>query len=548
MIAPWLIIIASLLYVGLLFAIAWWGDRRAEQGRSVIRNPFVYTLSIAVYCTSWTFYGAVGTAARKGPEFLTIYLGPTLMYLGWWFVLRKIVRITRTHRVTSIADFIASRYGKSARLSGLVTLIAMVGTMPYIALQLKAVATSFTALVGFHAIAGAPSPPPAVVLADTAFWVAVAMAIFAILFGTRHIDASEHHEGVVAAIAFESLVKLLAFLAVGLFVVFILHDGFADLFATAAERVPDIARLYTLSDDVATDRWVTMLLLAMVAIICLPRQFQMTAVENVDERHVVTAAWAFPLYLAIISLFVLPIAVAGLVHLPSGAEADSFVLTVPLSQDHQVLALVAFLGGLSSATGMVIVAAISLSIMISNDLVMPFLLRLKWLKLTSRGDLTGLLLFIRRAAIVALLLLGYGYYRATGGTGALASIGLISFSAMAQLAPGHDRRALLERGDTRGGPCWVAGGVRGVGLHAGFALGCRGRILAVKRGGDGAVGTGIAPAGSPVGARRIRPAGPCVVLELASEHWRFRRRFGLWQARAARARPGQRFRRHLSPP
>lgn len=461
MVAPWLIVMASLLYVGLLFAIAWWGDRRAEQGRSVIRNPMVYTLSIAVYCTSWTFYGAVGTAARKGPEFLTIYLGPTLMFLGWWFVLRKIVRITRTHRVTSIADFIASRYGKSPQLSGLVTVIAMVGTMPYIALQLKAVATSYTALVGFHAMFGAPSPPPSAMSTDTGLWVAVAMAVFAILFGTRHIDASEHHEGVVAAIAFESLVKLLAFLAVGLFVVFIMHDGFGDLFATAAAKVPDIERIYALSGEVATDRWVSMLLLAMVAVICLPRQFQVTAVENVDERHVATAAWAFPLYLAVISLFVLPIAVAGLVHLPSGAEADSFVLTVPLSQDQQVLALVAFLGGLSSATGMVIVAAISLSIMISNDLVMPFLLRLKWLKLTSRGDLTGLLLFIRRASIVVLLLLGYGYYRATGASGALASIGLISFAALAQLAP-----AML------GGLFWKNATRAGAhaGLLAGFAV------------------------------------------------------------------------------
>ncbi|WP_404379836.1 ATP-binding protein [Caenispirillum salinarum] len=494
MVAPWLIVIASLMYVGLLFAIAWWGDRRAEQGRSVIRNPMVYTLSIAVYCTSWTFYGAVGTAARKGPEFLTIYLGPTLMFLAWWFVLRKIVRITRTHRVTSIADFISSRYGKSPRLSGLVTVIAMVGTMPYIALQLKAVATSYTALVGFHAIVGAPSPPPAAVPADTAFWVAVAMAVFAILFGTRHIDASEHHEGVVAAIAFESLVKLLAFLAVGLFVVFIMHDGFADLFALAAERVPDAAQLYALSGATATDRWVTMLLLAMVAVICLPRQFQVTAVENVDERHVSTAAWAFPLYLAVISLFVLPIAVAGLIHLPSGAEADSFVLTVPLSQGNQVLALIAFLGGLSSATGMVIVAAISLSIMISNDLVMPLLLRLKWLRLTSRGDLTGLLLFIRRASIVALLLMGYGYYRATGGTGALASIGLISFSATAQLAP-----AML------GGLFWKNATRAGAhaGLLAGFAMWAYTLVLPSMASADW-IGPEVVQAG-PWGIALLRP-------------------------------------------
>lgn len=461
MVDGWLIVAASLLYVGVLFGIAWWGDRRAEAGRSVIRNPLVYTLSIAVYCTSWTFYGAVGSAARSGPEFLTIYLGPTLVFLAWWFVLRKIVRITRTHRVTSIADFIASRYGKSARLSGLVTLVSVIGTMPYIALQLKAVATSFTALVGLHAVAGAPSPPPAAIPADTAFWVAVAMAVFAILFGTRHIDASEHHEGVVAAIAFESVVKLLAFLAVGVFVVFVMHDGVRELFTTAAARLPDVAELYTLSAPFAVERWVTILLLSVCAVVCLPRQFQVMAVECVDERHLKTAAWAFPLYLLVVSLFVLPIAVAGLVHLPTGADADVFVLTLPLSQENTVLALVAFLGGLSSATGMVIVAAISLSIMVSNDLVMPALLRLKWLRLTERGDLTGLLLFIRRAAIVLLLLLGYGYYRVTGGTGALASIGLIAFAAVSQFAPAMIG-GLFWKGATRAGAT--------VGLLGGFAV------------------------------------------------------------------------------
>ena len=246
MLDPALIVLISLGYVGLLFAIAWYGDRRAERGRSVIRNPAIYTLSIAVYCTSWTFYGAVGSAARQGPEFLTIYLGPTLVFLGWWFVLRKMVRITRVHRITSIADFIASRYGKSTRLSVLVTVIAVVGGMPYISLQLKAVASSFAVLTGFDGVTGfetlsgldamtGPLTLSASLPRDTAFWVAAAMAAFAVLFGTRHIDASEHHEGVVAAIAFESLVKLIAFLAVGIFITFFLHDGFADLVRQAED-------------------------------------------------------------------------------------------------------------------------------------------------------------------------------------------------------------------------------------------------------------------------------------------------------------------------
>jgi Na+/proline symporter/nitrogen-specific signal transduction histidine kinase len=428
------IVLASLAYLGILFGIAWIGDRRAEAGRSIIRNPVIYTLSIAVYCTSWTFYGAVGSAARSGPEFVTIYLGPTLTFVGWWFVLRRMVRISKAHRITSIADFISSRYGKSSRLSVLVTLVAAAGAMPYLALQLKAVATSFTVLAGLHGITGGPAPQPMTVVTDTAFWIAIGMAIFAILFGTRHLDAAEHHEGVVAAIAFESVVKLLAFVAVGVFVVWGLYDGFADLFNNAAQ-LPNAMNLLTINSERGSWIWLTTTALSMCAVIFLPRQFQVTVVENVNERHLSTAAWLFPLYLLIISIFVMPIALSGLLLLPQDADADSYVLTLPLLHGHPGLALFAFLGGLSSATGMVIVATITLSTMVSNDLLMPFLLRLRVLRLTERGDLTGLLLFIRRASICAILLLGYITYRLTAQSGALASIGLISFAATAQFAP-----------------------------------------------------------------------------------------------------------------
>lgn len=449
MIDPWIILAASLAYVSVLFAIAWWGDRRAENGRSLVRNPVVYTLSIAVYCTSWTFYGAVGSAASNGPEFLTIYIGPTLMFLAWWVILRKIVRITRVHRITSIADFIGSRFGKSTLLAVLVTLIATAGVTPYIALQLKAVAQSFTVLSGIDPAAGTEGLPMPLLMADTAFWVASAMAVFGILFGTRHIDASEHHEGVVTAVAFESLVKLVAFVAVGLYVTFGLFGGFGDLFVRAAESgVP--LDLFTLGMPDGPGRWVTMTLLSMCAILCLPRQFQVTFVEAVDERHLSVAAWLFPLYLFIISLFVMPIAVSGLMILPAGADADAFVLSVPLSQGHSALALFAFIGGLSAATGMVIVATIALSTMISNDLVMPALLRIRPLRLTERGDLTGLLLFIRRAAIVVVLFLGYAYYHLIGQIGALAAIGLTAFAAVAQFAPAL-LGGLFWKGATRSG-------------------------------------------------------------------------------------------------
>ena len=435
MLSTTLVILVSVGYVGLLFAIAWWGDVRAKQGHSLLRHPMVYTLSIAVYCTTWTFYGSVGYAARSGLEFLTIYFGPTVVFLAWWLILRKMLRVTKSHGLTSIADFISSRYGKSGRLSVLVTLIAVIGTTPYIALQLKAIATSFTVLTGASSAVIHPDAfvTSVNVMQDTGFWVTILLVIFAILFGTRHIDASEHHEGVVAAVAFESLVKIFALLTVGIFVVFFLYSGFGDLFTKAADT-PETAKLLTLENNVGP-RWLTLILLSMAAIIALPRQFQMTMVENVDEGHLKTASWMFPAYLLIMNIFVLPIALAGLDLLPDSVDPDFFVLSIPLLHDQELLALIAYIGGLSAATSMVIVAAIALSTMVCNDLVIPALLRSNWLALSERDDLTGILLVTRRCSIIGVLFLGYFYYRASGSGNALVSIGLISFAATAQFIP-----------------------------------------------------------------------------------------------------------------
>jgi Na+/proline symporter len=325
------ILTLSALYLGLLFAIAYYGDKRADQGRSLLKTPYVYALSIAVYCTSWTYYGSVGRAASHGYDFLAIYLGPTLMFVLWWFVLRKIIRITKANRITSIADFISSRYGKSPVLSGLVTVIAVIGIMPYISLQLKAVSTSFTLILGYpdlilpHEL----TPPPFPL--DTSLMVALALAAFSILFGTRHIDASEHHEGMVLAIAFESVVKLLAFLAVGIFVTYGMYDGFGHLFDAARQ---DASRRFLLDGGGfgSYGQWVTLTILSMAAIICLPRQFQVTTIETVDEDHMRTAAWLFPLYLLIINIFVVLIAMAGVMTFPSGSmDSDTFVLTLPIA-------------------------------------------------------------------------------------------------------------------------------------------------------------------------------------------------------------------------
>ncbi len=456
------ILLTSFAYLGILFAIAYWGDKRADAGRSIIANPTIYALSMAVYATSWTFYGSVGRAAASGVGFLPIYLGPTLMAALWWLVLRKMIRISKVNRITSIADFIAARYGKSSLLGGLVTVIAVVGVIPYIALQLKAVSSSFTILLQYPQIVMPAKGRAVDMLQDTALYVALLLAAFTVLFGTRHLDATERHEGMVAAIAFESLVKLLAFLAVGGFVTFGLYDGFADLFASAAQ-LPHLNQLLTLGGPAGNyGSWASLIFLSMLSILFLPRQFQISVVENVNEQHLSKAIWLLPTYLLAINVFVLPITFAGLMHFPPGrVDADTFVLTLPMAFGKESLALLVFIGGLSAATGMVIVETIALSTMICNDLVMPVLLRWKALALATRTDLSGLLLGIRRGAIVLLMMLGYAYYRAAGEAYALVSIGLVSFAAVAQFAP-----AML------GGMYWKQGTHAGAltGLSLGFAL------------------------------------------------------------------------------
>jgi Na+/proline symporter/signal transduction histidine kinase len=450
--SAWALFGAALLYLMSLFAVAWWGERRAREGRSLLRHPQVYALSIAVYCTSWTFYGSVGRAAETGLGFLPIYLGPTLAFALGWMAFRKILAVAKAQRITSIADFVAARYGKSQLLGGMATLIIVIGTVPYIALQLKAVSASVEALTD----AGGPTGGWA---GDTALWVGAALAAFAVLFGARHIDATEHHEGVTLAVAFESVLKLVSFLAVGAFVVWGLWGGFGPLFSAAA-GVPELARLTTF--EAARPGWITLTLLAAAAIFCLPRQFQVTIVGCTNPDHLRTAAWAFPLYLLAINVFVLPIALAGLMAFPDGTVApDAFVLALPLSAGATNLALLVFLGGLSAATAMVIVETIALAGMICNDLVMPALLRLAPDRIAAMTDVTRLLLRIRRVAMVAVLGLGYAYFRLLDGSYALVSIGLVSFAAAAQFAPVL-LGAVFWRGGTRQGAI--------AGLGAGFLV------------------------------------------------------------------------------
>ncbi|GAB5445656.1 ATP-binding protein [Gymnodinialimonas sp.] len=442
------LIAVCVLYVLGLFAIAFWAEKSARRGGAGwLNSPIIYTLSLSIYATAWTFYGAVGSAARSGLEFLTIYLGPTLVFVGWFWVLRKVVRIGRAQRVTSIADMISSRYGKSGGLAALVTLLAVVGTTPYIALQLQSVTLSFSVFAQPGAFGSAGS-------GATAAWLAGGLALFTIVFGTRSLDLNERHPGLVSAIAAEAVVKLAAILAVGVFVVWGVADGPGDMLARIEASA--VAR-----EPINGARWLGLTVLAGAAILCLPRMFQVLVVENSDERHLAVAGWAFPLYLMLISLFVVPIAVTGMSLPGTGDNPDLYVLTVPLSLNQDALALLVFLGGFSAATSMVIVAALALSTMVSNHIVVPLWLRLSKSGAAMGGDMRGVALMARRISIAVVLFLGLMYYRQSGGTAALASIGLISFLGVAQVLPALVG-GILWRGATRVGAA--------LGIGAGFAI------------------------------------------------------------------------------
>ncbi len=436
----------------MLFGIAYYGDRRRAQGRSLIANPYIYTLSLAIYCTSWTFYGSVGKAANEGLTFLPIYLGPTLMAFLWWFLVRKLIRICKTNRITNLADFLTLRYGKGILLGSMVTIWLILVDMPYIGLQLKAVSTTFNLLAG----ASPPQPQNLPFYADQAFYVALILAAFGSMFGARHLDPGERHEGLVAAVAFESLVKLVAFLAVGILVSSYVFPGAGEIFRQAQQRA-DLRDLFVLNTSSANSYGLFFVetILAMWAIILLPRQFHLLVVENTDEKHILTAAWLLPLYLLIINIFVLPLACGGLLLGYPPNMGDTFVLRIPLDKGYPSLALLAFIGGLSAATAMVLVVSITLSTMFLNSLVTPLLATF----LPGR-DWSNWLLFFKRLGILLVILLGYISYRTLGPLTTLVEMGLIAFAGVAQLAP-----AVVGAMYWRRATSWGAN----TGLAAGFA-------------------------------------------------------------------------------
>ncbi|MBB4863945.1 Na+/proline symporter/signal transduction histidine kinase [Pseudomonas nitritireducens] len=435
-----LIATVALLYMAVLFAIAFYGDRRRAPLSPRVR-AWVYSLSLAVYCTSWTFFGAVGQAADQLWSFLPIYVGPVLLMLFAPWVLQKMIMISKQENITSIADFIAARYGKSQALAVVVALICVVCVLPYIALQLKGI------VLGVNLLIGAGPDSTGIRAQDTALIVSLILALFTIVFGTRNLDVTEHHRGMVLAIAFESLVKLTAFLAVGIFVTYGLYDGFGDL-VDKARVAPQLTEYWK-----ETVHWPAMLLqtgVAMTAIMCLPRQFHVLVVENIEPRDLNLARWVFPIYLVLAALFVVPIALAGQMHLPSGVMPDSFVISLPLAEAHPALALLAFIGGASAATGMVIVASVALSTMVSNDMLLPWLLRRKGEAEQPFEVFRHWLLTVRRVSIALILLLAYVSYRLLGSTASLATIGQIAFAAIAQLGPAMIGALYWKQANRRG--------------------------------------------------------------------------------------------------
>lgn len=429
--SKWFVILASLGYLLLLFAVAYFAEHKQKAGKSIVANPYVYALSLAVYCTAWTFYGSVGRTISNGLDFLYIYIGPTIMAPLFMVVLRKIIRISKTYRITSIADFISTRFGKNISLGIIVTVLCVVGIIPYISIQLKAINISLELLSAGNQ---ADVLQPENWWADSTLYIAIGLSIFVILFGTRSVDATEKHEGLVAAVAFESIVKLAAFLAVGVFVTYGLFDGYSSIFQQAKD-VPELKKIFTLEGEGSYMQITSVLLLSMSAILFLPRQFQVAVVENTHEKHLKKASWLFPLYLFLINFFVVAIALGGYLLLTDVSSPDTYVISLPLYANQPWLALLVYIGGFSAASSMIIVEIIALSTMISNHIVLPAFLSIEKVQENIDKSIRVFIQNSRRISIVFIMLLALLFDKLVAEKYSLVSIGLVSFTAVAQFAP-----------------------------------------------------------------------------------------------------------------
>jgi len=438
--SSFLVISIIIVYLAVIFYVAFWAEKNSKS--RWVNNPYVYTLSLAVYCTAWTYYGSVGLAATSGLKFLTIYLGPIIIIPTWIILMRKIIRISKGNKISSLADFISLRYGNDRFLGALVTVICVLAIVPYISLQLKAISETFNVITK-HNITSS------FILNDTTFYIAILLALFAAFFGTQHTDATERHKGIITAVALESVIKLVFFIVIGLYVTFYLFNGPTDIFEQAS-LLPGFEEQQTINGVEGGFNWFFMSLLSMIAIMLLPRQFQVTVVENERERYLKKVTWLFPLYLLLFNVFVIFIAWGGnVIFQNQEVDADLFTLMLPLNNNHEFLALLGFLGGFSAAISMVVISTLALSTMLSNNLIIPY----GFLRKYSQGESvknTESIKNIRRIAIFSLIIVAYFFYKSFTLDRSLVSIGLISFVIIAQLAPSFFGGLFWRRGSSKG--------------------------------------------------------------------------------------------------
>ncbi len=438
--SSFLVIMVIIVYLAVIFYVAYWAEKNSKS--NWVNNPYVYTLSLAVYCTAWTYYGSVGLAATSGLKFLTIYLGPIIIIPTWILLMRKIIRISKGNKISSLADFISLRYGNNRFLGALVTFVCVLAIVPYISLQLKAISETFNVITNHNIVSNS-------IINDTTFYIAILLALFAAFFGTQHTDASEKHKGIITAIALESVIKLIFFLIIGIYVTFYLFNGPTDIYEKAS-ILPNFDIQQKIDGVEGGFNWFFLSLLSMIAIMLLPRQFQVTVVENEREKYLKKVTWLFPLYLLLFNIFVIFIAWGGnIIFQNNQVDADLFTLMLPLQNGHEFLALLVFLGGFSAAISMVVISTLALSTMLSNNLIIPYGFLGKFSKGESDEN-TESIKTIRRLAIFILIIVAYFFYRSFTLDRSLVSIGLISFVIIAQLAPSFFGGLFWRRGSSKG--------------------------------------------------------------------------------------------------
>ncbi|UAM98995.1 sodium:proline symporter [Polaribacter litorisediminis] len=445
------LIIIIIIYLAVLFYIAFLSEKKRQS--KWVNNPYIYTLSLAVFCSAWTYYGSVGIAANSGLDFLPIYLGPVIAAPLWIIVLRKIIRISKQHKISSIADFISLRYGNNRFLGALVTVICLFGTLPYISLQLKAVSETF------EIMSDETSYVSTSIIDDSTFYVALLLAIFAAFFGTQNTDASEKHKGIIATVAFESILKLVFFLIIGVYITYYLFDGTEAIYneISIAENFKELTTLNGIEDGF---NWFFLTALSFMSVFLLPRQFQVSVLENNREKHLKQAIWLFPLYLLLFNIFVIFIAWAGKITFGTSQNAEYYSLLLPLKNGNSFLATLVFLGGFSAVISMVVVSTLALSTMVSNNLIIPYGFLEKFIKNQPEKN-SKYIKNIRRISIFTIIISAYFFYVSFSRELSLYSIGLISFVIISQLAPSFFIGLFWNRGSSKAS---IVGIIIGFGL------------------------------------------------------------------------------------